>query len=381
MDTITTLLILLFSIGAIQGLVYGIILLISNKQNRLANRLLATLLFLFSYRLIVQTLRLFGLGHYDEWYYVMLDFSWVHGALLYFYIQAWVLPQFKFTLKDSIHLIPLILQIICSVFVRLQNLYWDGSRESLSWLGYWGYVVWMNLPTIHIIASALIILYTTRAHHLLLHLPHTFPIDTHRIAWIRKIILSFRLYFALVLGILLLDVGIYKFILGNEYYYFTRFFYYPFFAGISMLTYWMGIEGFKRKDQVRTAPKKTLAPEKKAQLTQIASQLDQLMKGEKMYQNPELSLQIVADQLQVKPYLLSRALNEILNSKFNDYINQLRVQEVRALLQDPQNAHYTLLSLALQAGFNSKSSFHRAVKKHLNISPRELKSHTAGFNS
>jgi len=49
------------------------------------------------------------------------------------------------------------------------------------------------------------------------------------------------------------------------------------------------------------------------------------------------------------------------------------VKEVSALMQDPDNDKYTLLSLAYEAGFNSKSSFNRAVKKHLGVSPSELK--------
>ncbi|MEL7065514.1 MAG: helix-turn-helix domain-containing protein, partial [Bacteroidota bacterium] len=57
----------------------------------------------------------------------------------------------------------------------------------------------------------------------------------------------------------------------------------------------------------------------------------------------------------------------------NEYVNTWRVKEVQQLLKEPQNQKYTLLSIALEAGFNSKSSFNRAVKKHLGISPSELK--------
>jgi AraC-like DNA-binding protein len=46
---------------------------------------------------------------------------------------------------------------------------------------------------------------------------------------------------------------------------------------------------------------------------------------------------------------------------------------VQRLLEDPANSKYTLLSLAMDAGFNSKSSFNRAIKKQLGISPSELK--------
>ncbi|MEL6843323.1 MAG: AraC family transcriptional regulator, partial [Bacteroidota bacterium] len=122
---------------------------------------------MFSYRLLVQILRLFGLGHYDSWYYIMLDLSWIHGALIYFYTIAQTQANFKLERKHLIHFLPVFIQISFSVFVRLQNLYWDGTRESLSWLGYYGYVLWMNNSTIYIIASSLIIIYGLKSLKLL----------------------------------------------------------------------------------------------------------------------------------------------------------------------------------------------------------------------
>ncbi len=68
MDIGTIVIILLLAIGSIQGLIYGFILFRSTTQNKLANRILAIILFLLSYRLSIQIMRLFGLGYYDSWY-------------------------------------------------------------------------------------------------------------------------------------------------------------------------------------------------------------------------------------------------------------------------------------------------------------------------
>ena len=135
MEISTILIILLLAVGAMQGIVYGFILFKSVKYNKLANRLLATILFLLSYRLIIQIMRLFGIGYYDSWYYIMIDLSWIHGALIYFYTKAQTQPQLKFKRRDWIHFLPVIIQIGFSIFVRLQNLYWDGTKESVSWIG------------------------------------------------------------------------------------------------------------------------------------------------------------------------------------------------------------------------------------------------------
>ena len=373
MSTTNSILIILLCAGAIQGLIFGSILLRTKGPNRAANRILAILLFMFSYRLAVQVMRLFGLGYYDGWYYIIVDLSWIHGALLYFYTRALTQPNFRLYRRDLIHFVPLALQIGFSVFVRLQNLYWDGSRESLSWLGYWGYVAWMNNPTIYIIASTLIIYYAHQSEKLLETNSESVEIKPFRLQWIRRIIRSFKYYFALVLIILLADFLMFNLTSDTSYFYFTRFYYYPFFIGLAVLTYWIGIEGFARRDQQGLSMKKQLTTTDKQRFKELETELRKAMEVDKIYTNPEISTTLLAERLGVKPYLLSRYLNEVMRIKFNDYINEYRVREVERLLKDPKNGKYTLLSLAYEAGFNSKSSFNRAVKKHLGISPNALK--------
>jgi AraC-like DNA-binding protein len=375
MSTTEIFLIILLCLGALQGLIFGGILIGSKNQNKAANQILAVLLFLLSYRLLVQVMRLFGLGYYDGWYYIILDLSWVHGALLYFYTRALTRPDFRLYKRDWLHFIPLVLQVGISIFVRLQNLYWDGTRESLSWLGYWGYVAWMNNPTIYIVASTLIVYYAHRSEKLMRAATgDSVEIKPNRLRWIRRIIRSFKYYFAFVLVILLTDLLAFTATSDSSYFYFTRFYYYPFFLGLAILTYWIGMEGFARRDQEGFIAKKHLSASEKERLAAIAKALESAMTEEKVYTNPEISIAWLAEHLGVKAYLISRCLNEIMTKKFTDFINEYRVEEVQRLLADPKNSKYTLLSLAMEAGFNSKSSFNRAVKKHLGISPNALKS-------
>ncbi|SHH47731.1 helix-turn-helix transcriptional regulator [Winogradskyella jejuensis] len=366
--------IILLSLGAIQGIIYGIILFRSTSQNKLANRILSIILFILSYRLIVQVMRLFGIGYYDAWYYAMIDISWIHGALLYFYTKAHLYSKFKFKTKDLWHFIPVALQIIFSIFVRLQNLYWDGTKESLSWLGYYGYVVWMNNPTIYIVASILIIIYTYKALQLLKSGREKSLIQDKRQSWIRRIIRSFLIYFSFVLIVLLADLIAFSAANEDSYFYFIRFYYYPFFIGLAVLTYWIGLEGFARRNEKEEAKKNPISKEDFDKLKRISEQVEEVMRNQKLYKDPELSLNSLGKTLDIKPYLISRSVSEVFDVRFNDYINKYRVNEVQELLKDEENFKYTLLSLALEAGFNSKSSFNRAIKKHLGILPSDLKS-------
>ncbi|MFK8012003.1 MAG: helix-turn-helix transcriptional regulator [Marinicellaceae bacterium] len=364
---------IVFAVGALQGVVFGIILFNSNQYNKRANRWLALLLWFLAYRLLVQTLRLFGLGYYDSWYYVMLDLSWVTGPLIYFYIRSQLFPTLKFKTIDWLHFLPLVIQVSFSFYVRLQNLYWDGTRESLSWLGYWGYVVWMNNPTIYLVTSAMIVIYAFKAQALLKQKNVIDNTSVKRMQWLNKFLSIFKLFFAVSFLILISDLLIHLLITDKSYFYFNRFYYYPFFAAISLLTYWLGMAGFMRKDQQESMKKKPISQDKKQQLLDIIKKLEELMKFDKVYKEPGLSLRDVAEILHVKEYMLSQALNEISSVKFIDYINTLRIAEVQNQLDKPENLNQSLLNIAFDAGFNSKSTFNRAVKKQLGISPQELK--------
>lgn len=364
------IIVVLLCLGAAQGLIYGVILWRSESRNKTSNRILSAILFFLSYRLVVETLLLFGYGRYDTLYHFMIDVNWVYGPLIYFYVKSRVQVDFRFQSRDWVHFSPLLIQFICSNFVRAQNFIWDGTHESLSWLGLWGYKIWMNYPTMYIIASLLIIFYSFKAEKLFKKNGQSNRVVDGEVSWISRVLLAFRIYFALVLSILLLDLLVFQEV---EYYYFTRFYYYPFFIGMAILTYWLAIAGFTRKDQ--RLPKKTpvMSDEERQLLEKMAIDLGQLMEKQKLYTHTDLSLATLAKQLETKPYLLSKCLKTQLSTKFSDYINEYRLQELKRLLKDKRNEKFTLLSLAYEAGFNSKASFNRASKKHLGLSPSDLR--------
>ena len=142
---------------------------------------------------------------------------------------------------------------------------------------------------------------------------------------------------------------------------------------MALITYWLGIEGFNRKNELVVKSKITLSEKEERQLETIGKNLQQLMVADKLYRDPELTLAKLSETLQVKSYLLTRCLNLHFGKKFSDYINGLRIDDLKALLKDPKNQKYTLLSLAFEVGFNSKASFNRAVKKATGASPSSLK--------
>ncbi len=98
--------------------------------------------------------------------------------------------------------------------------------------------------------------------------------------------------------------------------------------------------------------------------------LEYLIK-DKPYLNTELTLQELAEKIGILPNTLSYVINASLGKNFYDLINEYRVNEFINLYQNSNNK-YTILSLALDSGFNSKSSFNRNFKKIKGITPSEF---------
>lgn len=98
-------------------------------------------------------------------------------------------------------------------------------------------------------------------------------------------------------------------------------------------------------------------------LLKIHQELQDLMQKEKLYKHPELNLNELAQRLNVNPNILSQVINSIENKNFFDYINEQRIAEFIRISVLQENQKFTLLSLAFEVGFNSKTSFNRNFKK------------------
>lgn len=97
--------------------------------------------------------------------------------------------------------------------------------------------------------------------------------------------------------------------------------------------------------------------------------LTQLMEEEEPFLNPDLSLRELAGRMDLPPNYLSQLLNEGFGQNFSEYINTYRVKAFETKVVDPDLQHLTLLGLAYDCGFNSKTSFNTFFKKAMGITP------------
>lgn len=91
----------------------------------------------------------------------------------------------------------------------------------------------------------------------------------------------------------------------------------------------------------------------------------------KPHLDPSLTLNDLANHLKIPTHTLSKVINEGFNKNFFDFVNTYRIEEFKARIDEPKYRNYTLLSLAFEVGFNSKTAFNRAFKKITNQTPSE----------
>lgn len=116
--------------------------------------------------------------------------------------------------------------------------------------------------------------------------------------------------------------------------------------------------------------KKLLSDEK---VDQLKDQLLVLMKTDKPYLDSEITLPKLSKMMLSNTYHMSYLLNVCLEENFYTFINRYRIEECMQLLRNPDYDQLTILGIAFECGFNSKTSFNTSFKKITGLSPKEFK--------
>ena len=101
--------------------------------------------------------------------------------------------------------------------------------------------------------------------------------------------------------------------------------------------------------------------------------LTTLMQDAKLFADPSLTIDTLADRLHTSRHHLSQVINERLHKTYGDYISELRLEEARRRLSNPANLRYTIASIALDSGFSTVSSFNDAFKKQFQVTPSQYR--------
>ena len=117
--------------------------------------------------------------------------------------------------------------------------------------------------------------------------------------------------------------------------------------------------------------------EKSALTQEVAGEyllrLIQFMDVAKPYLSPNLTLAKLAGQVSIRTHHLSQVINEQLHESFFDFINRYRIEEAERRLCDPSMSHYSIMGVANEVGFRSKSVFNSTFKKRTGMTPSEFR--------
>ncbi len=113
-----------------------------------------------------------------------------------------------------------------------------------------------------------------------------------------------------------------------------------------------------------------LAPEK---LDGLKTRLSQKMATEKPFLDPELTLPTLAERMGLTLHEMSELVNVGFGENFSQFVNRHRIEESQRMLTAPEQAHLSIVGIAFEAGFNSKTAFNTAFKKMTGRSPSEFR--------
>jgi len=354
-------------IGAIFiGLTFALLLWFTKTVNRSANRFLALALatmILWMVRILAIDLKLET--YLPHWDWLPMQFLLALGPLMYFYVLKITRPQYKFVLMDLLHFSPLLLEQ-ATLALEIKESARTGAPTYVT------HIFQQLNPVLQLLIFISVITYLYRSYKLIERFyARLKPImmDRSRLEfrWLRSLIAATALLWFLWLFCAAVDFFGYGNQLGIQVYY-------PFYILFVVIIIWTAMAAFlKPQAALMTQAATTFKQPVPAELRAKGAWLKRAMEANLYYQDPELSLSSLAEKLSIPPHELSRVINTVFKKGFNDCINEYRVRDVVSKMRDPAYDKLTMLGIAFEAGFNSKSTFNRIFRQMTGKSPAEFK--------
>lgn len=299
------------------------------------------------------------------------------GPVIYFYTKSLLNPFFKIDKKDLLHFIPALLYIVYSLIVFITDkfildefyFYADGRDKDLA--------NWYQIAGVLSMSFYLIVSLKHYSTYKKLVFDKVSFADSILFQWIQNFLIAF-------LSIIILRVLL--FVLNPEWGEFgSQFWYYIVF---SFVVFYISINGYANavkmsflndvnadninvfsELELENRPRQEATNQKELDLWE--EKILQLIKVDKIYENPKLTLSDVSKRLETNPKTISNTINSGFEMNFNDFINHYRIEAVKEKLKEGAHKKSTLLGIAFDCGFNSKATFNRAFKKSTAESPKD----------
>lgn len=338
------------------------------RAARLSDKLLGWIMFILAMELQDYTFGFAGINVlWNELNGFPRGVSLLFGPLVYFYFRAQTHTQFRLQKHHLWHFLPYTLAFLYefSAFIQGPEAVQIQQASTLTLVLSYANRILMIASYTYYLSRCMIIYKAYRDWCL-----HEFSnADVISFRWFRNFIYAmiFWLLFREVMNILdaIFNLAFYQDWWWN--------------LALVAVTFYIGLTGYAQNQpaniQFDIAAEPSLShPEdlekNNDDLQKIAKQLTRLMEEERLFIQPDLTLQGLAQQLQVNPHQLSAAINQIFAKNFNEYVNTYRIEAFIQLHTTDHAKKFTLLSMALDSGFNSKATFNRAFKKLKGVTPQ-----------
>lgn len=369
------LLLILNLLGATQALLLACALFGTKRGQKVVNRLLAafaaTIAISISGAALSTTQYIPLFPHLSK---IHQPFYFLGAPLLFLYVRALISRNPVFQKKDLLHFIP---SVLCAIY--LMPYYLQSGADKLNFRSAYN-SAYIGVRWYGIRSGALILQFLIYLTLIILMLVN-YKRRAHAGGPATAKTVLFQIRFLLITFLSLWVIGLLHYIVSllSPVYYKTPETDLIIPLGLTAFVYALAYLSL-RKPEVLTATGETTPPKKyeKSSLPPERSEryvqkLLHFMETDKPYTDSELSLQKLAEKLSIPAQHLSRVINERLHQNFVDFINTYRVEEAKRRLVDPSKKHYSVLAIAEEVGFNSKSSFNFVFKKHANMTPSEFR--------
>jgi AraC-like DNA-binding protein len=307
-----------------------------------------------------------------------LPFIFLIGPIFFFYIASFVKIDFRFKWLDILHSVPFLTFGLSRFFIY---------KESLAPSFYFGGHMSMKFLSIYILISISITAYLIAIYVMLVkhrrNIKNYFSSTPNEIKldWVFVIMTLISLSYIFLFYVPLLDV----FSLSIE----KKTFWFVQFNG-GLLAFILLVFGLLQpiiynNSPVNTEERKNTEFNKlvktgltEGELKTMANEITNYLDKKKPYLDPEYNLEMMARDLNITRQNISVTINDTIGKNFYQLINEYRVDEFKQLVLDSKNNNITLLGLAYDAGFNSKSSFNRIFKEITGSTPSSYKNEFNG---
>jgi AraC-like DNA-binding protein len=290
------------------------------------------------------------------------------GPLCLLYVQAMTQLRFQLRWRQLWHLLPIAVYLLWLLPFKLQppavqlTQYYDWTSGRLP------------IPLMALIyPKSLIFMYLGAAYWLVLRHQRTVrevlaDVDQKDLHWLK--------------GLVIVMVGLYVAWILDMMGWLP-----PLFLGLAHIgySYWLGYYVINQKaiythvtntvslelldEQPKTRYRNSTMTETDKQA--LVERIGRFMLTDKPYLDKDLTLTTLAEQLRLSPTQVSQVLNEGFGENFYTFINRHRVEESKQLLVNPAFAHYSILGVAFEAGFNTKSTFNKTFREVVGQSPSD----------